>query len=237
MAYMGYARQERKDKPRVPITSKLLIDILICSGATRIMGVDIHSAAAQGFTNAPFDHLYGHDTVLKEVTGFFADNAITNDMVVAVSPDLGAITTVRSIASRYGWGIASIDKNRVDHNQVGDGLGILGIDRVKNKICLILDDMVDTAGTLSKGVNALSIAGAQKVFAAIVHPVLSGNAIQNIGDSKIDKMWVSDSIPLNDDARLCDKIEVVTLAGLLANAISRVHNDESISDLFPDRQR
>ncbi len=222
--YYGYARQDKKDKPRVPITAKLIADLLEASGVRRMVSVDVHAEQIQGFFNFPVDHLFA--------VKIFIDHFRKMDLkdLVIVSPDAGGTTRGRAYAKRLGVELAIIDKRRPMHNQ-SEVLNIIG--DVKDKNAIIVDDMIDTAGTLVKAAQAIRDKGGKEIFAACTHPVLSGNAIEKIRQSVIKKLFVTDTIFLSKEKQ-DDKIEVLSLANLLGEATRRIYNKESISSLFSD---
>ncbi len=218
--YFGYARQDRKDQPRVSISAKLVANLITVAGADRVITMDLHAAQIQGFFDIPFDHLYASPVF----TGLFKD--LPKDLVV-VSPDIGGIKLARSYAKRLDAGLVVIDKRRPKHNQV-EAMNIIG--DVNGKNILLVDDLIDTGGTFVAAVNTLKEKGAKEIFGAVTHPLLSGDAIKKIEDSAITKLYVTDSIPLKNE--LSKKIVVRTASGLLAEAIVRSHRNESISSLF-----
>lgn len=223
--YYGYARQDRKVAPRTPISAKLVADLLTSAGATRIVSMDLHAGQIQGFFNIPFDNLFARPVILdyikKEMQGK------TN--LVIVSPDAGGVERARAFAKRLDAAVAVIDKRRTAPN-VAKAMNIIG--DVQGKTALILDDMIDTAGTLTEAAHAVVDHGASQVFAAATHGVLSGPAIERIRDSKIDRVIVTDTMPLSAEAAATPKIVQLSVADLLAEAIYRIHNYDSVSDLF-----
>lgn len=223
--YYGYARQDRKVAPRAPISAKLMADLLTSAGAQRVVAVDLHAAQIQGFFNVPVDHLFAIPTLARawrEHMGFGSE-------FVAVSPDAGGVERCRAFAKRIEASMAIIDKRRSGPNEA-KALHLIG--DVTGKTALIVDDMVDTAGTLTQAVDSLYKNGAKRVFAVATHPVLSGPAISRLKESRIEKLWVTDSIPLSDAAKSCGKIEVISVAPVLAEAIKRIHGNDSVSSLF-----
>ena len=218
--YFGYARQDRKDQPRVSISAKLVANLITVAGADRVITMDLHAAKIQGFFDIPFDHLYASPVF----TGLFKD--LPKDLAV-VSPDIGGIKLARSYAKRLDAGLVVIDKRRPKHNQV-EAMNIIG--DVSGKNVLIVDDLIDTGGTFVAAVNTLKEKGAKEIYGAVTHPLLSGDAIKKIENSAITKLYVTDSIPLKNG--LSNKIVVRTASGLLAEAIVRSHRNESISSLF-----
>ena len=223
--YYGYARQDRRVRSeRVPISAKVVADILERSGIDRVLTVELHSEQIQGFFDIPVDNVYGtriiHDDIIKQKL---------NDILI-VSPDVGGVVRSRALAKVLDLSdLAIIDKRRDEGNQ-SEVMNVIG--EVKGKDCVLVDDMVDSAGTLCKAAKALKERGARKVYAYIVHPVLSGDAIKKINKSKLDQLVVTDTIPLSDSAKACKKIRVISLAPTLAEAIRRVNNEESISAMF-----
>jgi ribose-phosphate pyrophosphokinase len=219
--YFGYARQDRKDQPRVAITSKLVANIITKAGADRVITMDLHAAQIQGFFDIPFDHLYASPVF----TGLFGEN---NEGLVVVSPDIGGIKVARSYAKRLGANLVVIDKRRPKPNET-QIVNIIG--EVDNKDVLLVDDLIDTGGTFVSAVEALKERGAKKIYGAITHPLLSGNAIENIEKSSITNLYVTDSIPIKN-LNQHSKIVVRTASELFAEAIIRTHRNESISSLF-----
>lgn len=220
--YFGYARQERKSAPRTPITAKLVAELFEAAGVSRVLTLELHNSAIQGFFNVPVDHLFS-----KPVFAAYFDQHDSERIIV--SPDAGGVERARAIAKRFNNGLAIIDKRRDKPNEsavmhiIGDVVG---------KNCLIVDDIIDTAGSLSNAALALTNAGARSVSAAITHPVLSGPAIARIRESCLEQLVVTDSIPLSEEAKSCSKIKQISIAALLAKAIDRIHNDDSVSSLF-----
>ena len=223
--YYGYARQDRKVAPRAPISAKLMADLLTTAGAQRVVAVDLHAAQIQGFFNVPVDHLFGIPTLAR---AWRETHGIGGDFV-AVSPDAGGVERCRAFAKRIEAPIAIIDKRRSGPNEA-KAFHLIG--DVAGKTAIILDDIIDTAGTLTQAVDSLYKNGAKRVFAVATHPVLSGPAISRIVESPIEKLWVTDTIPLTEAARNCGKIEVVSVAAVLAEAIKRIHGNDSVSSLF-----
>ncbi|MHB8930602.1 MAG: ribose-phosphate diphosphokinase [Melioribacteraceae bacterium] len=218
--YFGYARQDRKDQPRVSITAKLVANLITVAGADRVITMDLHAAQIQGFFDIPFDHLYASPAF----TGIFKEQA---ENFVVVSPDMGGIKLARSYAKRLDAGLVVIDKRRPKHNQA-EVMNIIG--EVEGKNVLLVDDLIDTGGTFVSSIKALKEKGAKDIYGAITHPLLSGEAIIRIKDSEIKKLYVTDSIPLKSDAD--GKIVVRSASGLFAEAIIRSSRNESISSLF-----
>ncbi|HLA64932.1 MAG TPA: ribose-phosphate pyrophosphokinase [Rhodothermales bacterium] len=225
--YFGYARQDRKDQPRVAIAAKLVANLITEAGADRILTMDLHAAQIQGFFDLPVDHLYGR-AVIEDSLRNHPDAANFLANLIVVAPDAGASKVARSYAKRLGAGLALIDKRRPEPN-VAEVMNIIG--DVAGKNCLIVDDMVGTAGTLCEAAKALRGAGALDIRAFATHALLSGPAVDRIEASPISRMTVTDTIPLR---RTSDKIEVITVAPLFADAIHRIYADESISTLFAE---
>ncbi|HEY4716153.1 MAG TPA: ribose-phosphate pyrophosphokinase [bacterium] len=221
--YYGYARQDRKVAPRTPISAKLVADILSTAGTNRVLTIDLHAGQIQGFFNIPVDHLYATPVLLK----FIAEN-FKNDIVI-VSPDAGGVERARAYAKRLNCGLAIIDKRRVGPN-VAEIMNIIG--EVESKTAVLVDDMVDTAGTLTQAAKALKDKGAASVYACCTHPVFSGNAVEKIGQSEISKIIVTDTIPLSEKASNSKKIKVLTISEILGEAIKRIHEESSVSSLF-----
>ena len=221
--YYGYARQDRKAAPRTPITAKLTADLITAAGATRVLSMDLHAGQIQGFFNIPVDHIYAMPISLKYIKEKMGDD------IVVVSPDAGGVERARAFAKRLGSSLAIIDKRRTGPN-VAEVMHIIG--DVEGRVVLIVDDMVDTAGTLTQAAKALAENGAKKVCASCTHPVLSGPAIERINNSHIEEMVVTNSIPLSENGKKCDKITVLSVAPLLGEAIKRIHSDDSVSSLF-----
>jgi len=224
LPYYGYARQDRKTEPRVPITSKLVADLLQVSGANRILTVDLHAGQIQGFFNIPVDHLYAMNVLID-----YVKEQQFEDLVV-ISPDAGGVERARSFAKRLGEvSLAIIDKRREAAN-IAKAMNIIG--DVEGKRCLIVDDMIDTAGTLMEATDALLGAGALEVHACCTHPVLSGPAKERISQSPLKSMIATNTIPLNEELKEIGKIKILSVAPLLGEAISRIHQETSVSSLF-----
>jgi len=221
--YYGYARQDRKVAPRVPITAKLVADLITTAGANRILTVDLHAGQIQGFFNIPVDHLYSAPVMVEFIKEKYTDN------LVIVSPDAGGVERARAFAKRLGSNLAIIDKRRPQPNE-SNIMNIIG--DIEGKTALLLDDMVDTAGTLSQSANALIEKGATKVVACCTHPVLSGQAVEKINQSALQDLVVTDTIPLAKEAQSCNKIVLLSVAELLGEAIKRIHSNDSVSSLF-----
>lgn len=222
--YYGYARQDRKVQPRTPITSKLVADLLTSAGANRILALDLHAGQIQGFFNIPFDHLYANPIFLDYIT-----KERNSQNLVIVSPDAGGTERARAYAKRLNAELAMIDKRRTGPNQ-SEVMNVIGDVRGKNAI--VVDDMVDTAGTLCQAASAIIDQGAKSVFAVSTHPVLSGHAVEKIHESPLELLVVSDSIPLGSKAKKTNKIHVLSVGRLLADAIRRIHTGDSVSSLF-----
>ncbi|MBI5576132.1 MAG: ribose-phosphate pyrophosphokinase [Deltaproteobacteria bacterium] len=220
--YYGYARQDRKVLPRAPITAKLIADLLTAAGVSRVLTVDLHAGQIQGFFNIPVDHLYSAPVMLDYIKANYG-----NDIVI-VSPDAGGVERARAFAKRLHSPMAIIDKRRIMPN-VAEVMNIIG--DVEGKTAILLDDMVDTAGTLVMSANALKKEGAKRVFALATHPVLSGPAIERLEKSDIEELVVTDTIPLGAKSS-CRKLRVLSVAGLLGEAIKRIHFHDSVSSLF-----
>jgi ribose-phosphate pyrophosphokinase len=221
--YYGYARQDRKVRPRVPITAKLVADLITTAGADRMLCMDLHAGQLQGFFDIPVDNLFATGLLLEELR-----RAVSGEVVI-VSPDAGGVERARAYAKRLDTSLAIIDKRREAAN-VSKVMNIIG--NVAGKTCAIVDDMVDTAGTLCEAARALLDAGAVRVVAAITHPVLSGPALKRISESALSTLIVTDTIPLRPDAVDHDKIRVVSVAHHIGEAIRRINNEESVSSLF-----
>lgn len=225
MPYYGYARQDRKAKARDPISAKLVADLIAKAGADRVLTMDLHAAQIQGFFDIPVDHLLGVPILAPYFNEKFADR---KDEVVVVSPDLGSVTRARNFAARLDVPLAIIDKRRPKAN-VCEVMNIIG--DIKDKICIIVDDMVDTAGTLCNGANALKERGAKEVYACATHGVLSGPAIERINDSVFDELVILDTVCQPAEKKI-DKIKFLSVADVFAEAIKRIYNDTSISEIF-----
>ncbi|PIE59834.1 MAG: phosphoribosylpyrophosphate synthetase [Desulfobulbus propionicus] len=222
MPYYGYARQDRKVRPRVPITAKAVAEMLMVVGTRRVLCMDLHAGQIQGFFNIPVDHLYAAPIILQYIRKKFDD-------VILVSPDAGGVERTRAFAKRLGVGLAIVDKRREEANK-SEAMHVIG--DVSGKVAILMDDMVDTAGTLCGAAKILMEKGAKEVHACCSHPVLSGPAIERITASHIKSLVVTNSIPLRNDAQECNKIEVLSVGQLLGEAIKRIHNEDSVSYLF-----
>jgi ribose-phosphate pyrophosphokinase len=223
LPYYGYGRQDRKDKPRVPISAKLVADLLSKAGASRLITMDLHAGQIQGFFDIPVDHLFAAPVMLE-----YLDSLEIGNLVI-VSPDAGGVERARAYAKRLNRTLAVMDKRRGETNEV-ETINVIG--DVKGKTALIVDDIVDSAGTLVKAADALCDAGAERVLACCTHPVLSGKAVDRVMESKIEQLIVSDSIPLSSERVSCPKIRVLSVAVLLGKAIQSVHDETSVSSLF-----
>jgi ribose-phosphate pyrophosphokinase len=225
LPYYGYARQDRKVAPRAPITAKLMADLLTTSGASRVLCVDLHAAQIQGFFNCPVDHLFAIPTLAQY---WKANFGMGKDYVV-VSPDAGGVERARAFAKRIDCSMAIIDKRRSGPN-VAKALHLIG--DVRDKVAIIVDDMIDTAGTLTQGVDSLLNNGAKRVFAVATHALFSGPAIQRITESGLEKVIVTDTIPPSEASKACAKVDVTTMAPVVAEAIQRIYGNASVSSLF-----
>ncbi len=223
LPYYGYSRQDRKDRPRVPISAKLVASLLVTAGANRVLTIDLHAAQIQGFFDIPVDHLYGRPVLVEYL------KSLRLPSLTVISPDAGGVERSRALAKRLGAPLAIIDKRREGPN-ITEVMRVIGA--VRGQTCLIIDDMVDTAGTLVKGVEALINKGAASVYACCTHAVLSGSAVDRINDSSLKELVVTDSIPLTPKAQACDKIRQLSVSNLLAQAIESIHNESSVSRLF-----
>ena len=223
LPYYGYARQDRKDKPRVPVSARLIADLLVTAGANRVLALDLHAAQIQGFFNVPVDHLFSTPVMIE----YFRTKVDEN--LTVVSPDAGGVERARAFAKRLNAPLAIIDKRREEVN-VAEVMHIIG--EVEDRHCLIVDDLIDTGGTLVKGCEALLSAGALSVRGCATHAVLSGPAIERIIASDIQEVVFTNSIPLRDEALRCGKIKTLSVAPLLACAIQSIHDETSVSTLF-----
>lgn len=222
LPYYGYARQDRKVSPRAPISAKLIADLITTAGASRILTVDLHAGQIQGFFNIPVDHLFAAPVLLEYLKKF------TDEMVI-VAPDAGGVERARAYAKRLNCTLAIIDKRREGPN-VSQVMNIIG--DVSGLTAVLVDDMVDTGGTLVRAAYALMEKGAKRIYACCTHPVLSGKAVDLIKESPIQELIVTNTIPLREDAKACVKIKVLSVSNLLADAIRRIYEDESVSCLF-----
>jgi len=221
--YFGYARQDRKDQPRVPITAKLVADLITTAGADRVLTMDLHAGQIQGFFNVPVDHLYAMPVLLDYILKKKIED------LVLVSPDAGGVERTRAFAKRIQANLAIIDKRREGPNQA-QVMNIIG--DVKDKSVLLLDDMIDTAGTIVQGAQACADQGAREVWTACTHAVLSGPALQRLQESCITQVIATNTIPLRGKDLVCPKLHQLSVAPLLGEAIRRIHEDESVSSLF-----
>jgi len=221
--YYGYGRQERKSAPRTPITAKLVADLLESAGVNRILTLELHTSAVQGFFNVPVDHLFSKPVFFEHLARMELSNPIV------VSPDAGGVERARALAKLLDCGLAIVDKRR-DRPGVSQVMHLIG--DVKDKTAILVDDICDTAGTLSQAANVLKERGATRVIAAVTHGILTGPAVERIEKSAIDTLMLTDSIPLRPEAAACSKIQVLSVAELLGKAIRRIHNADSISSLF-----
>jgi len=224
LPYYGYARQDRKDRPRMPISAKLVASLIERAGASRVLALDLHAAQIQGFFDIPVDHLFSAPVMVNYFSQQFEQGKL-----IVVSPDAGGVERARSFAKYLNAPLAIIDKRRTDTN-VAEVMNIIG--EVRGKHCLMVDDLVDTAGTLVKGVEALLGQGAKSVTACATHAVLSGSAVDRINGSELKELVVSNSIPLNEQAATCSKIRTLSVGSLLARAIQSIHEGGSVSTLF-----
>jgi ribose-phosphate pyrophosphokinase len=223
LPYYGYGRQDRKDKPRVPISAKLVASLLETAGADRIMALDLHAAQIQGFFDKPVDHLFFRPVMID----YFKPQ--NTDQLIVVSPDAGGVERARSVAKRLNAPLAIIDKRREEAN-VAEVMNVIG--DVADQNCLIVDDLIDTAGTLVEGARALLEHGALSVSACATHAVLSGPAVERISKSPLTEVIVSNSIPLSEEAARCPKIRQLSVGPLLAHAVRSIHEETSVSILF-----
>ena len=223
LPYYGYARQDRKDKPRVPISAKLVANVLSAAGTNRVLTMDLHKAQIQGFFDIPTDHLFAAPVIIEYLARLDAQN------LTLVAPDAGGAERARAYAKRLDGELAVIDKRRTDDG-TAEVMNVIG--DVDGRTCIIQDDIVDTAGTITKAASALKSNGAERVLACAVHGVLSGPAIDRLQKSPIDKMIVTNTIPLSKEAAACSKIVVLSVARLLGQAIKSIHEETSVSSLF-----
>lgn len=224
MPYFGYARQDRKSKARDPISAKLVADLLTTAGADRVLTMDLHAAQIQGFFNIPVDHLKGG----KLLADYYLEKFPVRDDVVVVSPDLGSVTRARDFAAKLDVPIAIIDKRRPKPN-VSEVMNIIG--DIKGKTCILLDDMIDTAGTITNGAHALAERGAKEVYACCTHGVLSGPAMERLENCPIVELLTLDTVVIPEERKI-PKIKTISVASLFAEAIRRIYNDTSLSELF-----
>jgi ribose-phosphate pyrophosphokinase len=226
LPYFGYARQDRRPRSaRVPITAKVVANMLQAVGVQRVLTMDLHADQIQGFFDIPVDNIYATPVLLDDLEKQRYEN------LMVVSPDVGGVVRARAFAKRLDCDLAIIDKRRPKAN-VSEVMNIIG--EVKGRTCVIMDDIVDTAGTLCKAAQALKEHGATRVLAYCTHPVLSGTAVARIQDSELDELVVTDTIPLRDDARACPKIRQISVSALIADTLLRISNEESVSSLFSE---
>jgi ribose-phosphate pyrophosphokinase len=221
--YYGYARQDRKVSPRVPISAKLVADLITVAGANRVLTVELHAGQIQGFFDVPVDHLYSAPVLYRYVKEKFLDD------LVIVSPDTGGVERARAFAKRLNAGLAIIDKRRPEPN-VSEIMNVIG--DVEGKRAILFDDMIDTGGTIVQAAEAIKNNGAKDVYACCTHPVLSGNSIERLNNSILKEVIVTNTIPLGVEKEKCGKIKVLSVAGLLSEAIRRIYYNESVSALF-----
>lgn len=223
MPYYGYARQDRKDKPRVPITSKLIADLITAAGASRVLTIDLHAAQIQGFFNIPVDHLFAAPVIIRHLKTSELDD------LTIVSPDAGGVERARAYAKRLGATLAIIDKRRIAKNQT-QVMNIIG--EVEDRNVFIIDDIIDTGGTLIETVRTLRDQGARSISTACTHAVLSGPAIERINSSELEQVVVTNTIPTEDKEVECPRLVSLSMADLLSEAIKRIHDEDSVSSLF-----
>jgi len=223
LPYYGYARQDRKDKPRVPITSKLVADLITAAGADRVLTLDLHASQIQGFFNIPVDHLFAAPVIVGHL------KKLNLQDVTIVSPDAGGVERARAYAKRLGASLAIVDKRRVAANQT-EVMNIIG--DVEGRNTFVVDDIIDTGGTLIHTTEALLRQGAKSVSASCTHAVLSGPAIERINESKLDQVIATNSMPTADKEQECSRLKALSIAELLSEAIKRIHNEDSVSSLF-----
>jgi ribose-phosphate pyrophosphokinase len=221
--YYGYARQDRKDKPRVPISAKLVANLLSAAGTNRVLTMDLHKAQIQGFFDIPVDHLFAAPVIIEYLS------RLNYPRLTIVSPDAGGAERARAYAKRLDAELAIIDKRRSEDGSA-EVMNVIG--DVQGRTCILQDDIIDTAGTIQKGASALKAAGAERVLACAVHGVLSGPAIDRIENSPLDQLIVTNTIPLSANAQQCKKIVVLSVARLLGQAIRSIHEETSVSSLF-----
>jgi ribose-phosphate pyrophosphokinase len=221
--YYGYARQDRKDKPRVPISAKLVANILSAAGANRVLTMDLHKAQIQGFFDIPVDHLFAAPVIIEYL------KSVQTDKLTVVSPDAGGAERARAYAKRLGAELAIVDKRRSEDG-TAEVMHVIGT--VTDRVCVIQDDIIDTAGTVQKAALALKENGASRVLACAVHGVLSGPALDRVNESALEQLIVTNTIPQVGNAGICDKLEVLSVATLLAKAIQSIHDETSVSSLF-----
>ncbi len=223
LPYYGYARQDRKDKPRVPITSKLVADLITAAGADRVLTLDLHASQIQGFFNIPVDHLFAAPVIVKHL------KALDLPDLTIVSPDAGGVERARAYAKRLGATLAIIDKRRIAKNQT-EVMNIIG--DVDGRNVFVVDDIIDTGGTLIHSVEALMSKGAKSISASCTHAVLSGPAVERINNSALQQVIATNSMPTADKEQECPKLKTLSVAELLAEAVKRIHHEDSVSSLF-----
>jgi ribose-phosphate pyrophosphokinase len=223
MPYFGYARQDRKDRPRVPISSKVVSDLLVASGTNRLLTMDLHAPQIQGFFSIPVDHLFAAPVLVEHFQKMNLPN------LTVVSPDAGGVERARAFAKRLNAELAMVNKRRLEAN-VAEVMNVIG--DVDGRTCLVVDDMIDTAGTLVKTVEALKDQGAVKVYATATHPVLSGPAVKRIEGSQLEEVVVTNTIPLSEEKQKCKRIRTLSVGKLLAQAVESIHDETSVSVLF-----
>jgi ribose-phosphate pyrophosphokinase len=226
MPYFGYSRQDRKDEPRVPISAKVMMDIFIKAGADRIVTMDLHSTQIQGFSSKPVDNIYGSLVLMPELKKHFNELS-GNDNLTVLVPDMGSSKLGQSYAKRLGMSFALIDKRRNSHNQ-SEVVSVVG--ELENQHILIIDDMIDTAGTISNAAGVAKQKGALTVTVAATHGILSGDAIKKLSDDSIDSIFLTDTIDIN--IKNLSKLKIISSAKIFAETINRIHNGESVSQLF-----
>jgi ribose-phosphate pyrophosphokinase len=223
MPYFGYSRQDKKDQPRVAITAKLIANLVSGAGADRILTMDLHAGQIQGFFDIPADHLFAAPVLLDAI------NALEIPDLTIVSPDAGGVARARAIAKRLGVGLAIVDKRRIAPNQA-EVMNVIG--DVEGKDLLIIDDIIDTAGTLVNTIEALKAKGGRRILAAGIHAILSGPALERLEDSSVETVLVTNTTPLEEKLAACSKLKPLSVAPLLGEAIRRIHDDSSVSSLF-----
>jgi ribose-phosphate pyrophosphokinase len=228
LPYFGYARQDRKTSPRSPISAKLVANLITTAGADRVLTLDLHAGQIQGFFDIPVDNLYAQPVFAKDMAQRYKNGNDSNDLMI-VSPDVGGVVRARAMASRLDAGLAIIDKRR-ERAGVSEVMHIIG--DVEGKRCVLIDDIVDSAGTLCNAAKALVEAGAKSASAYVTHGVLSGDAVARVSSSKLEKLVITDSIPATQAVRVSNVVEQLTIAPLLAEAISRISEESSVSSLF-----
>ncbi len=234
MPYYGYSRQDRKAKARQPITAKLVADLIETAGANRVISIDLHASQIQGFFNIPIDNFVGMPTIAKYFFELVSDNFIDKDDLVVVSPDHGGAKRARNLAEILDCPIAIIDKRRsVDKTNSIEIMAIIG--NVENKVCIMIDDMIDTGGTIVQGSDALIANGAKKVYVSATHALFSGNAVANLSNSSIEKVVVTNTIELPED-KIFDKLEILSIGEVLSRGMARIVNNKPVSELFTFRR-